>query len=486
MSVKALLSLRAALRPISVGIGIALLISACSLKTTPDRQTLTSENLPNMKLPAQWIEPSPAGTVQDNWIAALGDPQLPALVAEAIAYNADLRLAAARVEEAAAGVEVAGAQIYPSVNFLGRSSGKVGGDSSGIGGVIVPASWELDLWGRVRYGRRAAEDQYASAQADSAAAAQSVAALVAKAWFLAIEARQQRDLVVEMVTDSQKMVRIAELRRKIGPGSEVEVTEATASLNQLQDNARNLDLGLVQASRSLELLLGRYPAAEIKAPSVFAALPATPAAGVPSELLERRPDVVAAQRRVDAAFNLAGQAETARLPKLSLTAGLTWITSETFVLQDRHNPQVGVGASLFATLFDAGGLQAQADARKAQQKQAEIVWAQTGLKAFGEVEGALSTEATLRDREPLLAAAVHQNDRALVLETTRFRIGSTDMRTVLQQQMVLYSSRSALLRVQAEQHVNRVNLHVALGGGFGEKPALANPAVATIEPSHPQ
>ena len=132
------------------------------------------------------------------------------------------------------------------------------------------------------------------------------------------------------------------------------------------------------------------------------------------------------------------------MPQISLTAGLSSITSETFVLQNRDNPQLGVGATLFATLFDFGRLEAQADARRADQKQAAAIWAQTGLKAFGEVEGALSAEATLLDREPLLVAAVRQNNDALTLETTRYRIGSNDMRSVLQQQLALYSSRSAL------------------------------------------
>src|SRR5690348_1595077 len=191
-------------------LAMALTLSACALKPAPDRDALIHEELPNMKLPAAWVETSTAGAVEDNWVATLGDQQLSAFVAEAITYNADLRIAAARVEEAAAGVKASGAQLYPSVNLLARTGGKVGGDGSGIGGVLVPASWEIDLWGRVRYGRRAAEDQYASAEADAAAAAQSVAALVAKSWFLAIEARQQRDLAVEMVTNARGTLRLAE------------------------------------------------------------------------------------------------------------------------------------------------------------------------------------------------------------------------------------------------------------------------------------
>src|SRR5215470_16300654 len=198
--------LRTLAKSLSAGIALALLLSSCSLKSPPDRDALQGENLPNMKLPAAWVEPAAAGAVQDNWVAALGDPQLPALVAEAIRYNGDVRVAVTRIELAAAGVKAAGATLYPTVNLLARTSGKVGGDGSGIGGVIVSASWEIDLWGRVRYGQRAAQDQYASAEADVAAAAQSVAALVAKAWFLAIQARQQRDLAIDMVASSRELL----------------------------------------------------------------------------------------------------------------------------------------------------------------------------------------------------------------------------------------------------------------------------------------
>lgn len=460
--------------------GAALLaLSACALKSAPDQTALARENLPNLTLPAKWVEPSAEGPVSNNWVAALGDAQLSALVEEAITHNIDLRIAESRVEQAAAGVKAAGGQMYPSVDLLGHTGGKLGGDNSGISGALISASWEIDLWGRVRYGRRAAEDQYASAEADAAAASQSVAALVAKSWFLAIEARQQHDLAVEMVATGQESVRLAKDRLRIGPGSALEVTQSQASLQSLLDAERQLALAQTQAARSLEMLLGRYPADEIKTPAVFAPLAPAPSTGLPSELLERRPDVIAAQRRVDAAFNLVGEAEGARLPRLSLTAGISSISSEVFVLKDRNNPLVGIGANLTAPLFHGGALEAQVELRKAEQKQAAATWAQIGLRAFGEVEGALASEATLRDREPLLIAAIEQYVTAVSLEKTRFRVGNSDLRTVLQQEMTLYSARSALLRVQAEQHVNRVNLYLALGGGFREKPATAAPAVAS-------
>ena len=211
----------------------AVLLSACALKSAPDRTALAQENLPNLTLPAKWVEPSAEGPVLNNWVATLADPQLSALVEEAITYNADLRIAEARVEQAAAGVKVAGGQMYPAVDLLGHTGGKLGGDNSGISGALISASWEIDLWGRVRYGRRAAEDQYASVEADAAAASQSVAALVAKAWFVAIEARQQHDLAIEMVAAARESVRISKDRLRIGPGNDLDVTQAQASLQTL-------------------------------------------------------------------------------------------------------------------------------------------------------------------------------------------------------------------------------------------------------------
>ncbi len=132
-----------------------------------------------------------------------------------------------------------------------------------------------------------------------------------------------------------------------------------------------------------------------------------------------------------------------------------------------------VGGTVFLPIFDGGVLTAQVEARTAQQHQAVAQWAQTGLNAFAEVETALSQEATLREREPILSEQVALAARALDLERVRYRVGSSDMRPVLQQQMATYAARTALLRVQSERRVQRVNLYLALGGDFGVDAAPA-------------
>ena len=136
------------------------------------------------------------------------------------------------------------------------------------------------------------------------------------------------------------------------------------------------------------------------------------------------------------------------------------------MLEDRENPVWSAGGQILAPLFRGGALKAQVEIRTAEQKQAVAQYVQTALKAFSDVENALSSGLALRQREEILAAAVADSERALFLAQTRYRVGSGDLRSVQQQQVAYISSRMNLLRVQTEQRVQRVNLHLALGGNF--------------------
>ncbi|HSC05494.1 MAG TPA: efflux transporter outer membrane subunit [Steroidobacteraceae bacterium] len=443
------------------------LLTGCSLAPPPDSEELRERVLPTTPLPAQWTAGHPdAGSVENNWLATFGDPQLEELVAEAVFFNSDLRLAAARFEQAAALVRVAGGKLYPAVNFVARGGGKSGGDDSGLEGAVLSASWELDLWGRVRYEKRAAQDQFASTEADFTFARQSLAALVAKSWFLATEASLQRDLLTEMASAGSSLLDLANERMRIGIGNELDVTSARVNLQTVRDNLRQVELSYEQARRALEVLLGRYPAAELGAPTQFVNLSEAVPAGLPSDLLERRPDVIAAQKRVAAAFSRVKEAQMARLPKITLSGSGSDLTSDLFVLQDRDNPVWSAGGSVLAPLFTGGALKGQVEVRTAEQKQAIAQYVQTALKAFADVENALSNEQALQEREAILASAVSDAKRALELAETRYRVGAGDLRSVEQQQLTYRQARMTLLRVQSERRVQRVNLHLALGGDF--------------------
>src|SRR5215467_4236591 len=445
------------LRPLAVLTALAL--AGCALKNLPPAEETAKQAMPNLTAPEQWVASGPVpGAVGDNWLVSLNEPRLDALVREAIAYNADLRIAAARVDAAAAYLAGAKSPIWPQVNLVARGGGKMSGDSSGLSGVGLFASWELDLWGRVRSAVRSTEFQYESAQLDAEYARQSIAALVAKGWILAIEARLQKAQAVDSLKAAEQLASLALDRFRVGIGDEFELSLAQANVETIRDTVQNLDLAYDNALRALEALLGRYPEAAVAVAEALPPWPGDIPAGLPSELLERRPDVVAAERRVAAAFYRTEEAKAARLPRITLVANFTSISSELFVLQNRDNPLFSAGAGLLQPIFLGGLLQAQVDVRTAEQQAAIADYGKIGIRVFGEVEGALAASATAGEREQILARQVRENERALEIANIRFRVGTIDLRGVQQQQLALYSAHVALVRVQAERLLQRVNL----------------------------
>lgn len=450
-------------------------------KDPPKHADLVQQALTSVTVPPAWKAGGAAGPTANDWLASFGDAELTALVAEAIAHNPDLRIGAVRVEEAAQYVELAKAALRPSINLLGTGGAKMGGGdvSSALQGVSLGASWELDLWGRLRYGRNAYQASYASAQADFEYARQSLAATTAKSWFTASETWQQVGISEQAVKAAQELVSIAEQRQRVGAGTDQELALARANLGNVQDAAEQVKLGHSQALRALELLVGRYPAAELAVRHDFAKLPGPVPAGLPLELLERRPDLVAAERRVAAAFNRVGEAKAARLPRIILNANVAAIQSDILQLkEDYTNPTAGAGARLIAPIYQGGALQTQVSIRTLEQKRAVAEYAQLALRALGDVENALASSQTLGERAQLLQHVVNDNQHALALAQDNYRVGKTDLRPVDQQQLALYSAQLALLRVQSEQLAQRANLHLALGGAFEPRPA-ATASVAT-------
>jgi len=445
---------------------VAVLAMGCRVKAPPKPVDIQKDGMPHIAVPAAWTGASgTASPATENWVLTFNNNELNVLVAEALAYNPDLAVAASRVEQARLYARQAGAALWPSAQAMARGGGQMS-DGSGLTGGAISATWELDLWGRVRYGKAAAAAGATSTEADFRYAQQALAATVVKSWLLAVESRLQLALAKELLTTSEQLVQLAETRVRVGVGDDMDASIARSDAGAYRDAVRRLELARNQADRAIEIVVGRYPSGTIETGSDFPAFPGDLPAGLPSELLERRPDVIAAERRVAAAFNRVGEAKAARLPRIALTVGVNSVSSELFLLADRDNPVWSAGANLLMPLFTGGALKRQVEIRKEEQKEAVAHYASIGLRAFGDVEEAMASELAMRDRERILTAQLTDNQHALDLASTRYRVGSGDLRGVEQRQLALQANRSALLRVQAEQRIQRVNLHLALGGGF--------------------
>lgn len=465
-------------------LGACLLVVAtgCAVLPEPTADEVQQHALGYTTIPPNWSAQASAARVDEGWLASFNDPALTRMVHEALAHNPDLLMAAARVEQANAQVDLAEARLKPALGLLGRAGSKPIADLVPLlSGVMLRLSWEIDLWGRMRYARNAARAARDASSADYRYAQQSLAASVARAWFVANETRMQMQLAAEMSDAGTRLVELSDQRLRVGAGTQTDVMIARTNLATYQDAQQQIELAHRQALRALELLLGRYPGATLEIAGTLTPFPAPVPAGIPADVLDRRPDLIAAQRRVAAAFDLVGEARAAMLPTLSLSAGYGRISNEALEIRDDLEQTTStVAATAVVPIYSGGALTGQVRLRTAEQKEAVADYARRALNALDEVEDALTAERVLAERERILGDAARANRDIVRMEESSYRIGRSDLRAVSQRQLATWAAEIALLSVQRERLSRRVDLHLALGGDFGApQPPDAGAAPAT-------
>ncbi|MCC5805219.1 MAG: efflux transporter outer membrane subunit [Opitutales bacterium] len=417
-----------------------------------------------------------AGT---EWVTALAHPELEALVEEAWAANRGLARLAARLDQAEAEARIAGAARRPLITAGAEASrqeidfaglGRVRQDSYALSGNL---SWEIDLWGRLRDARTSAEAALAASGADYAAARLSLAAQAVRLWVDLAEADAQVRLATETTRSFEANERLTVRRFEAGVADAVEVrltrANTAAARSAVEARGRQRD-GL---RRALETLLGRYPAGTFGGAGLPSDLaPVSP--GLPADLLERRPDLRAAETRYAAAVHGLSAANKARLPELRLTAAAGLASPELREVLNTESFFWNLIGGLTAPLFDGGRISAEQDRARARVEEAAHAYAEAALAALREVETALAAEHFLRDQESALAEAAAQAREAERLATDRYGRGLTPLTTVLEAQRRAFESESQLLNIRAERHRARVDLILSLGGDFAPAAATAS------------
>ncbi len=454
---------------------LALLLVGCALDKPPQTEETVAEALPpETEVPEtfQAVEVVDSGKVDDGWVAGFGDAELEKLVDELLANNLNLQAAAAQLDIVAAQADVARSALRPAIGLGGTASRLDAAEGALTGslstGAKLDIAWEADVWGRVRAGVEAAEAGLEASVADFEFARQSLVAQTAKTWFGAIQARQQEALAREGVGLFEEIVKIVEVKERVGKAAPQDLSLARADLASAQEALRKIQTASDQIVRGLEVLLGRYPSGELETADALGAVPPPVPAGLPSELLERRPDLIAAERRLVAAFYLSEQARAAKLPRIQLTGSVGTLDNALTDLINPGNPIWNVGAGLYAPLYQGGALQAGVEAAEAQQRAALAAYGQRALQAFAEVENALANEQALAEREALLERVVAENREAVRIMKVQYDVGRIELQNYLQVQARLLSARSNLIAIRNERLAQRVNLHLALGGSFEE------------------
>jgi NodT family efflux transporter outer membrane factor (OMF) lipoprotein len=462
-----LITIKSALATPVVFMALALLASGCNVDPPPR----LSPRL-NADVPERWTTTSnDASEPISQWWISFGNDHLAATVAEALESNHDLAAAAARIETAEAEARISGANLYPNASgslAAARSRSNPGGSAvrSSNFGVSLDISWELDVWGRIRSGVRASVADLQAVQADYAGARLSLTAQTAKAWFAVVEARQQMELAEQTVANYRATAKQAGDRVQEGVGSPSDKHLSQSSLASAEALLAQRRQSLDQAKRQLEILLGRYPNGNIQTTGNLPPMPPPVPAGLPADIIRRRPDLVIAERRLAASSQRVDAAQAALYPRLSLTTSGGLASGEIGNLFTGDNIVWTIGGNLVQPIFEGGRLRATVVANEGRFKEAAELFAQRVLQAFSEVEITLAAEQFLAQRERALRVAADEALASIDVSQNRYVQGIESFIVVLESQRRALDAQSALYALQRQRLENRINLHLALGGGF--------------------
>lgn len=429
--------------------------------------------------PEKWSAlPKIAPTAATGWLADFNSPALRQLVDRTITANPDLKAASARVTQAQAETVQVGAALLPSISgnySASRQQTPADQRFSGLNFINnrfrlpLNVSWEVDLWGRVADERGAAKARRFAAEEDFHAARLSMAAGTVRTAVTLAEAQSLLALAEKNV--STRRVQLGILEKQMERGLEpdraaLDVSLGRADLARAEATVQQRRSAVDQSRRTLEVLMGGYPAGVEKGLASLPNLSRQIPAGLPSELMLRRPDLRAAERRLESALKLESSAKKAFLPSIRLTGDYGRTSADIDDLMEPETAMWSIASSITQSVFQGGRIIASVKLARARYEEQLQAYTSSLLTAFREVETALAADAFLRDQAAALGKSADEAERAESLALGQYEKGLTDVLTLLDASQRAFDARSALITVQAQRLRNRADLHLALGGGF--------------------
>jgi outer membrane protein, multidrug efflux system len=442
---------------------------------------------PNYKRPAM-VEPptfrgqatAEATSLADApWWEAFQDPALQALIAEAIRQNYDVRIAAARVQEARANLKISRSDLFPSLDYgitAGRARLPLGGlnlpdgtdhKTSDVFVADMTMTWEIDIWGRVRRSNEAARATLFATEEARRGVWLTLVSDLARAYFDLLALDVQLQIARDSTQAYQGTYDIFLDRFKFGTASELETSRALGALGGAQATIPQIESDIVAKENQISILIGEAPGPILRGRPMYAhpVAPAVPA-GLPSALLERRPDLRQAEQQLVAANARIGVAKADFFPRLSLTALFGTASPELHALTGGGATVWAVAGMLSGPLFNAGRTTGRYRASIAQWEQARLQYEQSVLIALREVSDALTALSKLNDAEAGQDRAVKALQAAVEHATNRYRQGLAGYYEVLEAQQQLYPAQITLAQIRRNRLIAYSQLYKALGGGW--------------------
>jgi multidrug efflux system outer membrane protein len=447
---------------------LAVLALAASGCTTPAPEPLHTGDMP----PA-FTAPTTAETATaplwptTDWWNGFNAPELPPLEATAKAENLDLLAATARVLQAQANTGIAGSALFPSLNATGSAQrqgtnqkGVPGGNTQNTFGIGAQASYEVDLWGLNRDQLHAAEENELAARYAAETVALTITADVANTYLDVLALRQRVTIAKQNIAAAQRILTITEAKVTNGVSSNLDLAQQRAQLASEEASIPPLEEQEREARYALAILLGRAPEGfDVKAVNMDGIIAPPVRAGIPTALLERRPDVAQAEAQLLAAHANVDAARAAFFPQINLTAGITQFFNPSSLAWS-------IGASLLQSVFDGGRLSSESDLAKAQQTELLVDYRKAVFSALSDAESSMGQVSSLAEQERLVTVQETNAAEAYRISELQYREGVTDLLTVLQTQQTLFTAQDTLVQIRLARLQAGVSLYRSLGGGW--------------------
>ena len=447
-----------------------LFASACMVGPTYERPAAATPSA--YKAADGWVDAQPADALDRGpWWRLFDDPVLDGLAARVEVSNQNVAAAAAAYAQARALVREQRGSLFPQVTLDGgasRAGSDIGGDAQASSNyrIAIGAGWEPDVWGRLR---RSVESAGASAQAteaDLASAQLSAQGELAANYFGLRESDAQLALLNETLDGYRRSLQITRNRYEVGVIAKTDVLQAETQLANTEADAVGLRRQRAEFENAIAVLVGEPPSTFTIPPGEWKPVVPPVPVGVPSTLLQRRPDIAAAERRVAAANEQIGIAQAAFYPSFNLTGSLGLGAGKLVELVSASSLLWSLGVSAAQVLFNAGATKARVEGTQAAHEQTIARYRQTVLAAFQEVENLLVASRVLEQQEGLRRQASTAADQVAAQVENRYRAGQVGYTEVVIAQAVALQARRALVQLMAERQATAVALIQALGGGW--------------------
>ncbi|MBD0404957.1 TolC family protein [Flammeovirga sp. EKP202] len=457
-------------KKIIISLSASMVLSGClNLKDAPTSDEIKEDNqaLENMQIPNDWVfEEIDSADIDLSWAKEWETAELDSIIAEGYRFNADINIAASRIEQANSALKIANSRLLPMFGAGAQNGYNFNGGNQTIGYGMVNMSWEVDLWGKLRYAKKGTETMIYSAEYGKQKLEQVLAATIAKAWYTSVFINQQKELLNQAIEATSEMAVLNEARLKIGVAKESDVLQMNAQEAKFKETLVKLEQIEKDTKRSIELLVGRYPKGEIEVASTLPVLTTEVPENLPMSMLENRPDIMISQYAVQSAFYNTEVAKAARWPKVSLNSSFGAVNSTTQALFGLSNPLVTIGGNLVTPIFTWGAIKSNIEIQNEAQKQAVLYYAKSYLTALSEVETSLNGINAVEGRFEQSSIALENLERTYQLSEMQYKIGNENMFTLLQKQIQLLNEATNQLNLKYEKISQRINLYLALGGDY--------------------